>query len=154
MAQEIERKFLVIGDHWRTLATPELYCQGYVPTVGRQTVRVRRVGDQGYLTLKGPTQGLTRAEFEYAIPVDEAQAMLKELCQPPLIEKYRYRIPQRELVWEVDEFLGDNAGLIIAEVEVPCETYPVSLPDWVGSEVSGDARYYNSNLVKHPYQQW
>ncbi|MEO1591851.1 MAG: CYTH domain-containing protein [Cyanobacteria bacterium J06632_22] len=154
MPQEIERKFLVTGDQWRTLAEPQLYRQGYIPTQGKQTVRIRLVGEQGYLTLKGPTQGLTRTEFEYAIPPLEAQAMLDSLCHPPLIEKYRYRISMGDLLWEVDEFLGDNLGLIVAEVEIPTEDYPVPLPAWIGPEVSGDHRYYNSSLVQHPYSTW
>ncbi len=154
MPQEIERKFLVIGDQWRTLAVPQRYRQGYIPTQGQHSVRIRRVGQQGYLTLKGPTIGLTRAEFEYPIPVDDAQTLLDAFCRPPLIDKNRYRIPMGELVWEVDEFLGDNAGLVVAEVELPAEDYPLSRPDWIGQDVSGDARYYNSSLVNHPYCQW
>ncbi len=154
MPQEIERKFLVTGDQWRTLAQPQLYCQGYIPTQGKQTIRIRRVGERGYLTIKGPSTGLTRSEFEYEIPAGEAQTMLDSLCQPPVIQKYRYRIAIKELVWEVDEFLRENAGLIVAEVEVPREDYPVPIPDWIGAEVSGDARYYNSNLAQHPYSEW
>ncbi|MEL6136542.1 MAG: CYTH domain-containing protein [Cyanobacteria bacterium J06626_23] len=154
MPQEIERKFLVTGNRWQSLAAPRLYRQGYIPTQGLQTVRVRIVGQQGYLTLKGPAEGLTRAEFEYPIPAADAQEMLQTLCEPPLIEKHRYRIPIDDLVWEVDEFFGDNAGLIIAEVELPYEDYPVTLPDWIGEEVSDDPRYYNSNLVKHPFARW
>jgi CYTH domain-containing protein len=112
------------------------------------------VGDQGYLTLKGPAVGLTRPEFEYAIPVEEARALLDTLCQPPLIEKIRYRIPIGSVVWEVDEFLGENAGLILAEVELQSERQLVTLPDWIGPEVTDDPRYYNANLVNHPFKAW
>ena len=154
MAQEIERKFLVQHETWRTLAEGRYYCQGYIPTQGKQTVRVRIVGEQGYLTLKGPTAGLSRLEFEYDSPLVDAQTMLRELCQMPLIEKYRYRIPLDDVVWEVDDFLGENQGLILAEVELTHAEQRVALPSWIGEEVTGDPRYYNSNLVKHPFKDW
>lgn len=154
MAKEIERKFLVLNDTWRDLAEGRYYCQGYIPTQGRQTVRVRIIGSQGYLTLKGPVVGMSRSEFEYKIPATDAQAMLAELCQKPFIEKKRYRIPLGEVVWEVDEFLGENQGLILAEVELTHAEQQVDLPDWIGKEVTGDPRYYNSNLVKYPFKDW
>ncbi len=155
MAQEIERKFLVINDRWRALATGEPYRQGYLATARPgQSVRVRIAGAQGYLTIKGPTQGLTRAEFEYAIPVSDAEEMLETLCDRPLIEKKRYRLPIGNLVWEIDEFTGENAGLIVAEVELLSEDQPFEKPDWLGREVSGEARYYNASLVKSPYSDW
>jgi adenylate cyclase len=154
MATEIERKFLVVGNGWRPLGSGKLYCQGYIPTQGKQTVRVRIVGDQGYLTLKGPAAGLSRPEFEYRIPVEDAQALLETLCQRPFIEKTRYRIPIGQVVWEVDEFTGDNTGLILAEVELQSEDQSVDLPDWIGPEVTGDPRYYNANLVNNPYRNW
>ena len=154
MAQEIERKFLVRGDAWRQLGTSQYYCQGYIPTQGKQTVRIRITGDRGYLTLKGPVIGLTRPEFEYPIPVEDARTMLETLCLKPCIEKTRYRIPWGDWVWEVDEFMGDNAGLIVAEVELQTEDQALTLPDWIGPEVSGDPRYYNASLVKHPFKDW
>ncbi len=154
MAKEIERKFLVQSDAWRALAEGRYYCQGYVPTQGKQTVRVRIIGDQAYLTLKGPVVGMSRSEFEYAIPLADAQAILAELCQQPLIEKHRYRIPLGHIVWEVDEFLGENQGLILAEVELTHAEQTVDLPAWIGEEVTGDPRYYNSNLVKNPFKDW
>ena len=154
MATEIERKFLVNGDGWRTLGQGKPYCQGYIPTQGKQTVRVRIAGDQGYLTLKGPAVGLTRPEFEYPIPIDDARAMLDTLCEGPLIEKVRYRIPWGELVWEVDEFSGDNAGLILAEIELQTEDQAFELPTWIGQEVTGDRRYYNARLVQFPFKDW
>lgn len=154
MAQEIERKFLVKGDAWRDLAKGRYYCQGYIPTRGKQTVRVRIVGEQGYLTLKGPVIGISRSEFEYEIPLTDAQAILDELCQRPLIEKHRYRIPMGAVVWEVDAFLGENQGLILAEVELADVAQMVELPDWIGEEVTGEPRYYNSNLVQNPFKDW
>ena len=153
MAQEIERKYLVKGDKWRSLAQGVGYCQGYIATTGKQTVRVRIIGGRGYLTIKGENKGRTRAEFEYAIPVEDAREMLDTLCDRPLIEKTRYKIPVGNLVWEVDEFAGDNQGLIIAEVELESEAQEISLPDWIEREVS-DPKYYNSNLAKHPYSKW
>ena len=154
MATEIERKFLVNGDLWRSLGTGESYTQGYIPTQDQTTVRIRIVGDRGYLTIKGENQGIVRAEFEYPIPLDDAEKMLATLCRPPFIEKNRYRIPQGDLIWEVDEFSGENQGLILAEVELKTEHQAIALPPWIGQEVTGDPRYYNSNLVNHPYQSW
>ncbi len=154
MAKEIERKFLLKNDSWRPLAKGCYYCQGYILTQGKQTVRARIAGDQGYLTLKGPAAGISRSEFEYKIPVADAQAILSELCEQPLIEKYRYRIPMGDVVWEVDEFLGENQGLILAEVELSDPRQIVDRPIWVGPEVTGDPRYYNSNLVQNPFKRW
>lgn len=154
MAQEIERKFLVTGAAWRQDAAGQLYRQGYIPTDDATTVRVRTVGDRGYLTIKGPTSGVSRQEFEYDIPLADAKTMLADLCQPPLIEKWRYRVTVGDHLWEIDEFLGDNAGLVMAEVELASETEQVELPDWAGDEVSHDARYYNASLAKRPYLTW
>ena len=154
MGEEIERKFLVVGDDWRREARAELIRQGYIPTQDARTVRVRRMGDRAYLTLKGPAVGLVRPEFEYPIPLDDAQVILDTLCQPPLIEKYRYRLPLGDLVWEVDEFLGDNQGLVVAEVELTHPDQVVELPAWIGAEVSHDLRYQNSNLARHPFNAW
>lgn len=155
MAKEIERKFLVTDDSWREQATGQSYSQGYISTTHPgQTIRIRIVGTQGYLTLKGPTKGITRAEFEYPIPVDEAKEMLETLCDRPFIEKIRYRLPIGNLVWEIDEFGGDNAGLIVAEVELTSETQQIDCPSWLGKEVSGDPRYYNANLSNYPYKDW
>ena len=116
---------------------------------------MRIAGDQGYLTIKGATTGISRAEYEYGIPLEDAAQLLDTLCQPPLIEKTRYRIPAAKgLVWEVDEFAGENQGLIIAEIELPNAEQSVELPDWIGPEVSNDPRYFNSNLSKHPFSRW
>ncbi len=154
MGREIERKFLVKGDAWRSLAEGVRYRQGYLSTVKERTVRVRTIQDKGYLTIKGISKGLSRAEFEYEIPFEDASEMLDELCERPLIEKSRYKIKYAGLIWEVDEFAGENQGLIVAEVELEGEDQGVEMPDWVGAEVSEDPRYYNANLIAHPYNRW
>jgi adenylate cyclase len=152
---EIERKFLIDRSAWR--ADPALgtrYRQGYLATDAGRTVRVRIAGDRGFLTVKGPTRGIERLEFEYPIPLGDAEAMLAQLCDGPLIEKTRYRVPFAGRMWEVDVFDGENAGLILAEVELPSSDAEVVLPAWAAREVSGDPRYYNANLVHNPYSQW
>lgn len=165
MAQEIEHKYLVKGDDYRLLAQPKNYRQGYIPTVNGMTVRVRIAGDHGFLTLKDHAIGLTRHEFEYEIPVAEARQMLDLMCEPHQIMKQRYVIPAgigsrpdgstvEGLHWEVDVFGGDNEGLVVAEIEVPTEDTRYDLPDWIGQEVTGDHRYYNSALTRHPYKDW
>lgn len=153
MAQEIERKYLVKGEEWRSLAPGIEYCQGYIPTTSMSTVRVRIVGDRAYLTIKGQNKGKTRTEFEYPIPLADAREMLEQLCTKPLIIKTRYKIPYGNLIWEVDEFAGENQGLVIAEVELESENQEIVLPSWIDTEVS-DPKYYNANLVKHPFSQW
>ncbi|MEB3226273.1 MAG: CYTH domain-containing protein [Synechococcus sp.] len=154
MPQEIERKFLVIGDRWRDLASGILYRQGYLQRTPEKTVRVRIAGDQGFLTIKGKTEGIARLEFEYEIPREDAFALLTHLGDRPQIEKHRYRIPMGEFCWEVDEFLGENQGLVLAEIELTAVDQPFPKPDWVGTEVSHEPRYYNANLVSYPYCQW
>ena len=154
MPQEIERKFLVKSKDWRVPGTGTPYRQGYLSTVPERTVRVRLIRDKGYLTIKGISVGATRAEYEYEIPAGEASEMLDKLCERPLIEKTRYRVEYQGLTWEIDEFDGDNAGLIIAEVELDEEDQAVMLPDWVGKEVTDDRRYYNANLIANPYKRW
>lgn len=154
MGTEIERKFLVVGDEWRSLGTGLAYWQGYLVSAPGRVVRVRIAGDQGFLTIKGASTGISRPEFEYAIPVEEARELLETLCDRPFIQKTRYKIPWGELFWEVDEFAGDNAGLIIAEIELPSVEYEIHLPAWIGADVSHDSRYYNASLVKLPFSQW
>lgn len=154
MGVEIERKFLVVGDQWRAIATGQIYRQGYIPTQGFTTVRVRVVGDRGYLTIKGAMVGLARAEYEYPIPLADAEEMLETLCDRPLIEKMRYVLEQDGLRWEIDEFKGANQGLILAEVELSSPDQPIPLPDWVGRDVSHDSRYFNANLARVPFTQW
>jgi adenylate cyclase len=152
MGTEIERKFLVRGAAWKQ-GTGEPIAQGYLNRDKARTVRVRIKGERAYLTVKGETVGVTRSEFEYEIPVTDAQAMLA-ICDGPLIEKRRYVVEHAGLQWEIDEFEGESAGLIVAEVELVSETQSIELPDWVGEEVTHDPRYYNSNLSKHPYRRW
>jgi adenylate cyclase len=163
MAQEIERKFLVQGEGWRT-TTGAHYRQGYLNLDPARTVRIRTVqkpdgndqrGDQhGYLTIKGQMMDVTRSEYEYEIPIQDAHELLDHLCQRPLIEKIRHRIPVGDVTWEVDEFLGDNAGLIVAEVELRRADQPFVKPAWVGQEVTDDPRYLNANLVTLPFSRW
>ena len=152
MATEIERKFLVTGDEWRS-APGVLIWQGYLNRDKQRTVRVRVAGDKAYLTIKGVSKGATRAEFEYEIPLSEATA-LRALCDGPIIEKLRRHIPLDGFTWEVDEFFGDNAGLVVAEIELKSEGDVFAKPPWVGQEVTEDARYFNSNLATHPYSEW
>lgn len=154
MGKEIERKFLVAGTAWKSLGEGTLYRQGYLSTVKERVVRVRTIAERAYLTIKGLSVGLTRTEFEYEIPLTDANLMLDELCERPLIEKTRYLIRHRGLVWEVDEFHGENAGLVLAEVELADESQTPELPPWIGREVSDDPRYYNANLIANPYTRW
>ncbi|MCD4751432.1 MAG: CYTH domain-containing protein [Thermoanaerobaculales bacterium] len=154
MAQEIERKYLLTGDGWKSLAEGIHYRQGYLSTVKERTVRVRTIGAKGYLTIKGVTVGISRLEFEYEIPIDDANELLEELCERPIIEKHRYKISYGGLVWEVDEFHGVNEGLVMAEVELESADQVIEKPTWVGEEVSGDPRYFNANLVDNPYKNW
>ena len=154
MGKEIERKFLVKGDTWRALAKGRHYRQGYLNSAKERTVRVRTIDERAFLTVKGPNSGITRAEFEYEIPLEDARAMLEALAEKPLIEKTRYKIAMGGHVWEVDEFEGENAGLIVAEIELGSENEAFEKPEWIGEEVSGDPRYYNSSLIAHPYRTW
>jgi CYTH domain-containing protein len=154
MKIEIERKFLLGSDAWRSGAAGVLYRQGYLCTDPERTVRVRLGGGTAILAIKGAGDGIARAEFEYPIPMAEAETLLNGLCLQPLVEKYRYRVPFAGLTWEVDEFLGANAGLLLAEVELERTDQPVPLPPWVGLEVTGDHRYYNAWLARHPFTGW
>ncbi|MBL8097016.1 MAG: CYTH domain-containing protein [Anaerolineales bacterium] len=154
MGIEIERKFLLSDDGWRPGPAGVPYRQGYLMADGGLTVRVRRAGEHGYLTIKGPASGPERPEFEYEIPVVDADAMLANLVRGGLVDKLRYRRLYHGLVWEVDEFLGDNAGLIVAEVELERADQPVTLPPWVGAEVTADRRYTNAALSRHPFRSW
>ncbi len=154
MGQEVERKFLVKGDAWRNLARGILCRQGYLSRCKERVVRVRTIGNKGYLAIKGITSGASRLEYEYEIPISEANEMLDLVCEKPLIEKKRYRLRYQGLVWEVDEFLGENYGLILAEVELSSENQEFQKPDWLGEEVTGDPKYFNSNLVIQPFSKW
>ena len=154
MGKEIERKFLVKKDAWRPRSKESLYRQGYLSTVKERVVRVRVADGKGFLTVKGMTEGFSRFEFEYEIPVRDADHMLDILCERPLIEKIRHREEHEGMIWEIDVFLGDNEGLLLAEVELESPTRQFILPDWVGEEVSEDPRYFNANLVKNPFRRW
>lgn len=154
MPEEIERKFLVKDDSWKALGEALALRQGYLSISPERTVRVRQAADRGWITVKGPTRDYTRSEFEYEIPGSDAQEMLDSLCLRPILEKRRTKISHAGLTWEVDEFLGDNAGLIVAEVELSSATQDFDRPVWIGTEVTGDPRFYNSNLLKNPYSHW
>ncbi len=154
MGTEIERKYLVKNDDWRAGPPGTLYRQGYLVSDGARTVRVRRAGEHGYITIKGPASGIARPEYEYQIPAGDADEMLSTLAVGAVVEKVRHRRPYAGLVWEVDEFAGENAGLIVAEVELQDAAQSVPLPDWVGAEVTADPRYSNAALSRHPFRAW
>lgn len=154
MGMEIERKFLLNGTGWRRLAQGVPYCQGYLSLVKERTVRVRTVQNKGFLTIKGISTGMTRMEFEYEIPVAEADVLLDVLCEKPLIEKKRYTIEFAGFIWEVDEFFGENEGLVLAEIELTGEDQSFEKPPWIGREVTGDSRYFNSSLTREPFKSW
>jgi adenylate cyclase len=154
MGVEIERKFLLCGDGWRALGQPVLLRQGYLSSQRERVVRVRIEGGAAMLTIKGISVGASRGEWEYPIPLADAEQLLDGLCEQPLVEKYRRRIDFGGMVWEVDEFLGANAGLVVAEIELESEQQAFARPDWIGAEVTDDARYFNSSLIRHPYSQW
>jgi adenylate cyclase len=155
MPTEVERKFLVTGDGWRRQARPGTpFRQGYLNTPGRSSVRVRIEGERANLNIKSAVPGIRRREYEYPIPLHDAQELLDELCEGPIIEKVRYHVPHAGHTWEVDVFGGANEGLVVAELELEHEEEPFERPDWLGEEVSHDQRYYNVSLVKHPYSQW
>ncbi len=155
MGYEIERKFLVTNDSWRNLCRKkERYRQGYLSSDPARVVRIRVVGERGIITIKGPAINNIRSEFEYEIPVDDAVVLLTNLCIPPIIEKTRYSVAIDNLLWEIDEFAGENSGLIIAEVELDHPEQKINLPAWIGREVTGETRFYNSNLSRYPYNSW
>lgn len=155
MAIEIERKFLVKDDSWRARAESESRIrQGYLSADARLTVRVRVRDDQACLTLKGATQGIARSEFEYGIPPADAEAMLAEFALGPLIDKRRYLVHEGGWLWEIDEFAGQNQGLVLAEIELPSADQAFSRPQWLGAEVSDDPRYFNASLARHPFSRW
>jgi adenylate cyclase len=152
MAIEIERKFLVAGSAWRQAVGVRL-SQGYLNRDKARTVRVRLAGAQAFLTIKGLTRGASRAEFEYEIPAADGEQLLK-MCEGPVIEKIRRVLVHDGATWEVDEFLGDNAGLVVAEIELQSEDQVFSRPEWLGEEVTHESRYFNSSLASHPFSTW
>lgn len=154
MAHEIERKFLVKADLLPPLTHGQSLKQGYICTDPERVVRVRVAEGAAFITVKGKTVGATRLEFEYAIAVDDAEQMLRHLAVGPIIEKVRHRIAHQDHIWDLDIFSGDNEGLIVAEVELSEEGERVALPAWVDREVTGEDRYYNSNLRDYPFKQW
>lgn len=155
MATEIERKFLVRNDDWRThVPSGIFYRQGYMASTATCSMRVRCGGGQGFINLKSATLGITRKEYDYPIPEQDANEMLDLFCEGPLIEKTRYLVEHVGHVWEVDVFTGDNEGLVVAEIELDAADESFVLPDWAGEEVSHDPRYYNVCLVKNPFKNW
>lgn len=153
MALEVERKFLVISDGWREGALACPIRQGYLCLDADATVRVRVAGEKAFITVKGKTAGISRSEFEYPVPLADAQAMLDELCIRPLIEKVRYSVTHAGKLWTVDVFEAANAGLIMAEVELNSPDEVVEIPSWAGEEVTADPRYRNSSLVSEPQKE-
>ena len=155
MGIEIERKFLVHKDKWDSLTKPkkDFYRQGYLFSDSNKTIRVRQTNDKGYITIKGSVIGLSRPEFEYEIPKADAEELLNQFSVSELI-KVRYKILFKNKIWEVDEFLGDNLGLIVAEIELEHENEQFEIPDWIANEVTDDNKYYNSCLAKTPYCNW
>jgi adenylate cyclase len=154
MALEIERKYLIDLGKIGTLENGIRIKQGYLSTDKNAVVRVRVKNDKAYLTIKGANNGISRLEFEYEIPFDEANEMLDNLCKKPVIDKTRYIIKHDIHIWEIDVFYGDNEGLVVAEVELKDENEKINLPSWIKEEVTSDNRYFNSNLMKHPYKDW
>ncbi len=155
MAEEIERKFLVKGDFKTEAFKAVRIIQGYISSVPERTVRIRIQEDKGYITIKGKgnVSGTSRYEWEKELPAEEARELLK-LCEPGIIDKTRYMIKSGKHIFEVDEFHGENSGLIIAEIEIEAENQEFEKPSWIGKEITGDMKYYNSMLVKIPYSQW
>ena len=154
MGREIERKYLVKDDSWKAKIKHSIPIkQGYLNSAIERTVRVRISGVDGILTIKGKTENLTREEYEYNIPLSDAEKLLL-LCEKPIIEKIRYIYVQNNLTWEIDEFSGENSGLIVAEVELENEDQDFDKPQWLGKEVSDDPRYYNAALISHPFSRW
>lgn len=154
MAIEIEKKFLVKSSDWKNLGSKKFYRQGYLLISKDLTIRIRTIETSGFITIKGKKIGISRKEFEYQVPLEDALEMINNMCEKPIIEKYRTTIKINDIFWEVDEFIGDNQGLVIAEVELNDENQKIILPDWVGEEVTNDYRFTNSYLVKHPFKDW
>lgn len=150
---EIERKYLVVNEHYKN-GIPIRISQGYICSEENRVVRVRIKGERAYITIKNATIGFARNEYEYEIPVADAEAMLQNTCQQPIIDKTRYVVEHGGVKWEVDVFHGDNEGLVVAEIELEDKDEVFELPDFVGEEVTGDARYYNACLFKNPYKNW
>lgn len=155
MATEIERKFLVTSDAWRQQVTRQMILkQGYFGAAKKASIRIRISGDSANINIKSATLDIVRKEYEIPIDLNDAEEMLEDLCERPVIEKVRYLVPFGNHVWEVDEFSGDNQGLLVAEIELSSPDEEFEKPEWLGDEVSHDERYYNVCLVKNPYKNW
>lgn len=154
MGIEIERKFLLTNDTWRQTTRGVYCCQGYLNSDKQRVVRLRIMDEKGFLTVKGSSDNIQRLEFEYEIPLVECRQMLDLLAEKPLIEKIRHYVDYKGFTWEIDEFSGDNNGLVVAEIELASENQPFEKPEWIGKEVTYDPRYFNANLIKHPYTTW
>jgi adenylate cyclase len=155
MGIEIERKFLVKDERWRALIETSRSCtQGYANLKGNGSIRIRILGDKGFLTLKGPREGIRRPEFEYEIPIADATSLLESFCDAAIISKIRHELRYEGNLWEIDEFLDNNKGLTLAEVELESEHQSVPLPEWVVKDVSEDERFFNAHLAKHPISSW
>ena len=155
MPIEIERKFLLKNNNWLEQVNHSTKIrQGYFAPIHKASLRVRIDGENANINIKSATLGMRRMEYEYPVPVDEAIEMLDQLCETPQIDKTRYRVKIGKHTWEVDEFYGDNAGLVVAEIELSTEDEDFEKPEWIGEEVTDDERYYNVNLVKQPYKDW
>lgn len=155
MPVEIERKFLLKNDNWRQHTEQSTRIrQGYLGAIAKASVRIRIEGDNANINIKSAGLSMRRMEYEYSIPLDEANEMLDKLCEHPQIDKLRHIVKHGKHVWEIDEFFGDNAGLVVAEIELGDEVEMFYMPSWAGEEVTQDPRYYNVNLVKHPFKDW
>lgn len=155
MPVEIERKFLLASDAWREqVESSSRIRQGYLGKIDKASVRIRIQGNKANINIKSATLDIRRMEYEYTIPLDEAEEMLDQLCAQPQVDKTRYLVKQGKHVWEIDEFYGDNEGLLVAEIELSSESEAFEKPGWIGEEVSEDARYYNVNLIKYPFKCW
>lgn len=155
MPIEIERKFLLVNDSWRDeVKYNHRIRQGYMGEIDKASVRIRVQGDKANINIKSATLSMRRMEYEYTIPLDEAEEMLDQLCKQPQVDKTRFIVEQGKHKWEIDEFYGDNEGLIVAEIELSDEEEAFEKPHWIGEEVTEDPRYYNVNLIKHPYKNW
>ena len=155
MAVEIERKFLVKNDNWKSCISHSTSIrQGYLAPLSKSSIRIRIEGQSASINIKSATLGIRRTEYEYPIPLKDAHEMLKNLCEEPQINKTRHHVHINQHTWEIDEFYDDNNGLIVAEIELRAEDEVFEKPEWLGEEVSDDPRYYNVNLIKHPYKKW
>lgn len=155
MATEIERKFLIVNDDWRgQVSEKKIIRQGYFGRTAKASIRIRVSGNSANINIKSATLDVTRKEYEIPVPLADAEEMLEHLCERPLIEKVRHIVPAGDHVWEIDEFSGDNKGLVVAEIELSSADESFSRPKWLGEEVSHDKRYYNVCLVRHPYKDW